>query len=70
MILENNQYPPRFYEKIIHDTLTKIVEASPKQKEEQEEPFLAVHIHHEDVENSDTIFETTNRKESEEWSYL
>ena len=40
VILENNQYPPRFYEKIIHDTLTKIVEASPKQKEEQEEQFL------------------------------
>ena len=27
-------------------------------------------IHHEEVENSGTIFETTNRKESEEWSYL
>ena len=39
-LLENNQYPPRFYEKIIHDTLTKIVEASPKPKEEQEEQFL------------------------------
>ena len=32
VILENNQYPPRFYEKIIHDTLTKIVEASPSKR--------------------------------------
>ena len=41
VILENNQYPPRFYEKIIHDTLTRIVEGNPKkEKEEKEDQFL------------------------------
>ena len=39
--LENNQYPPSFYNKIINDTLTKIVE-KPKQRppEIEEDPHL------------------------------
>ena len=41
MILENNQYPPKFYEGIIHDTLTRIVEGKPKkEREEQEDPYF------------------------------
>ena len=41
VILENNQYPPRFYEQIISDTLTKIVEGkTKKEREEQEDPYL------------------------------
>ena len=41
VILENNQYPPKFYEGIIHDTLTRIVEGKPKkEREEQEDPYF------------------------------
>ena len=41
VILENNQYPPRFYEQIISDTLTKIVEGkTKKEREEQKDPYL------------------------------
>ena len=39
VIPENNQYPPKFHDKNIHDTLTNIVKATLKQKDEQEEPF-------------------------------
>ena len=42
VILENNQYPPKFYEGIIHDTLTRIVVAKEpkKEREEREDPYF------------------------------
>ena len=40
VILTNNQYPPRFLEKIIHDTLTKIVGDMKKEKEKPDKFLL------------------------------
>ena len=40
VILRQNQYPSVFYEKIIHDTLTRIVEKTVKEREEMNDPFL------------------------------
>ena len=40
VILRQNQYPSVFYEKIIHDTLTRIVHKTVKEREEMNDPFL------------------------------
>ena len=40
VILTNNQYPPRFFEKIIHDTLTRIVGDIRAEKEKPKEFLL------------------------------
>ena len=48
----------------------KCYETYARDLKKTEVPCRQGDIHHEEVKNSDTVFETTNREESEEWSYL